>query len=187
VPLGVQLFSPLFYFSDGGFLPKAATTKISFNTRPHPGLLPPGEGVAVGSFLISGKLSGQVPVTRNSKNAANDSPSPWGEGRGEGGRHHKSCHARDGGHPACRRALASSPAEQTVLHPNAIEHFCDAEKFVRFFRAARRAPSTSGETPDAISLYVRARWHVPQFRLSCRRKLLENDLLRSVPFPVKNF
>ena len=32
--------SPSFYFSDGGFLPKAATAKIGFNARPHPNLLP---------------------------------------------------------------------------------------------------------------------------------------------------
>jgi hypothetical protein len=61
-------FSPFILFSDGGFLPKAATGKISFNARPHPGLLPPpslrcgatsrGEGENIGSLLVGGKPSG---------------------------------------------------------------------------------------------------------------------------------
>jgi hypothetical protein len=57
------------------------------------------------------------------------------------------------------------------------------------FSAGRKIPSIRIGPPSAmtIPLFIRARWHVPQFRLSCRRELLGNDLLRSVPFPVKNF
>jgi hypothetical protein len=51
---GVSAERRILRFSDGGFLPKAATAEISFNVRPHPGLLPREEGAAFARFLIRG-------------------------------------------------------------------------------------------------------------------------------------
>ena len=56
-----------------------------FDTRPQPDLLPPGEGSAIARLFIIGRPSGQ-PSRRFFKETADDSPSPWGEGRVEGGR-----------------------------------------------------------------------------------------------------
>jgi predicted esterase/LysM repeat protein len=50
---------------------------------------------------------------------------------------------------ACRRAGASRPADTTQECRTAIEKFLGLLKFGRGFRAAGRAPSTSGGTPDA--------------------------------------
>ena len=62
-----------------------AHSKNLLNARPHPDPLPRGEGIAVAPFVFCEKLSG-----KSSRwcfvEVANDSPSPWGEGRGEGGR-----------------------------------------------------------------------------------------------------
>ena len=50
---------------------------------------------------------------------------------------------------ACRRAGASRPADTTHEGQVAIDHFLNLIKCGRVFRAAGRAPSTSGGTPDA--------------------------------------
>jgi hypothetical protein len=53
------------------------------------------------------------------------------------------------GVPACRRAGASRPADIAHLRSLAIEDFLDLGECKGLFRAAGRAPSTSGGTPDA--------------------------------------
>ena len=58
---------------------------VSVDARPHPNLLPRGEGIAATRFDLS-QASFTNPVAGNSPNAETVSPSPWGEGRGEGGR-----------------------------------------------------------------------------------------------------
>ncbi len=52
---------------------------------PHPDPLPLGEGTAVGRSFICVSLSSRWPISF-SRDAGSVSPSPWGEGRGEGGR-----------------------------------------------------------------------------------------------------
>ena len=49
----------------------------------HPDPLPRGEGTAVGRCWFCGALSGKSSRGFSSE-AKSDSPSPWGEGRGEG-------------------------------------------------------------------------------------------------------
>ena len=56
-----------------------------FNIRPHPGLLPRGEGAPPRGFRLAENRPAN-PGARLSKNAASVAPSPWGEGWGEGGR-----------------------------------------------------------------------------------------------------
>jgi hypothetical protein len=56
-----------------------------FHARPHPDPLPQGEETAIVRFDFCGKLSGESSRTIFF-GTANVSPSPWGEGRGEGGR-----------------------------------------------------------------------------------------------------
>jgi hypothetical protein len=53
--------------------------------RPHPDPLPRGEGTAKAHTRFFGRLFGQSSRGFTIKTAS-DSPSPWGEGRGEGGR-----------------------------------------------------------------------------------------------------
>ena len=70
-------------------LPPQPPLKIFYlngwNVRPHPDALPQErEQPASGSVFSDGRLTN--PVARIFKKAANGSPSPWGEGRGEGGR-----------------------------------------------------------------------------------------------------
>ena len=56
-----------------------------FDARPHPGLLPRGEGETFGAFLEC-RAAGMA-VASSSKLETDDAiPSPWGEGKGEGGR-----------------------------------------------------------------------------------------------------
>ena len=62
---------------------------------------------------------------------------------------------RSGGHPACRRAVASSPAEKTSRTPGTLGHFVSVNKCAHPSRAAGRAPSTSGRMPDATGRAVR--------------------------------
>ena len=50
---------------------------------------------------------------------------------------------------ACRRAVASRPADRTHVRSVAFENFLSLSQCGRRFRAAGRAPSTSGGTPDA--------------------------------------
>jgi hypothetical protein len=54
------------------------------NVRPHPGLLPRGEGETFASFLEcrESAIGGCAPCNRKRTAAV---PSPWGEGQGEGG------------------------------------------------------------------------------------------------------
>jgi hypothetical protein len=52
--------------------------------RPHPDPLPRGEGTAIDSFATYESLFGKS-SHMESFETANVSPSPWGEGRGEGG------------------------------------------------------------------------------------------------------
>src|ERR1035441_8844026 len=59
--------------------------KICFDARPHPGLLPRGEGITSRVFDFSDDCPAN-PGARIFKKAARVSPSPWGEGRDEGGR-----------------------------------------------------------------------------------------------------
>jgi hypothetical protein len=54
------------------------------NARPQPDLLPRGEGTATAHFWFCGGLSGKF-SHRYSGEMADVSPSPWGEGRVEGG------------------------------------------------------------------------------------------------------
>ena len=54
------------------------------NDRPHPGPLPRGEGAANVQFAFRRKSFGQSSHTLF-RGTAYDSPSPGGEGRGEGG------------------------------------------------------------------------------------------------------
>ena len=64
--------------------------KFSFDVRPHLFILLPQEREWPSSGILGWwKTVPANPVARHSKNAANDSPSPWGEGRGEGGRQKK--------------------------------------------------------------------------------------------------
>jgi hypothetical protein len=56
-----------------------------FHARPHPDLLPREEGTAFARFAFSAGRPAN-PVARIFKPTANGSPSPWGEGRDEGGR-----------------------------------------------------------------------------------------------------
>ena len=58
-----------------------------FYARPHPGPLPREEGIAVARFDICEKSFSKSSRTKFF-GTENDSPSPWGEGRGEGGRCH---------------------------------------------------------------------------------------------------
>jgi hypothetical protein len=56
-----------------------------FNARPHPGLLPRGEGEPFAVSYENLRLSwssGHCAISR----WTNAVPSPWGEGQGEGGR-----------------------------------------------------------------------------------------------------
>jgi hypothetical protein len=53
--------------------------------RPHPDPLPRGEGTAVDGFEFREELLGRWLLSICLK-AGSVSPSPWGEGRGEGGR-----------------------------------------------------------------------------------------------------
>ena len=55
-----------------------------FNARPHPDPLPRGEGTAAGcvSFFASRSSRWLLSICQE---AGSVSPSPWGEGRGEGG------------------------------------------------------------------------------------------------------
>jgi hypothetical protein len=59
--------------------------ETALNNRPHPGPLPRGEGAANVQFAFYWKSYGQS-SRRLFCEAAYDSPSPGGEGRGEGGR-----------------------------------------------------------------------------------------------------
>jgi hypothetical protein len=59
--------------------------EIALNNRPHPGPLPRGEGAANVRFAFCRKSSVQSSRTLF-RGTAYDSPSPGGEGRGEGGR-----------------------------------------------------------------------------------------------------
>jgi hypothetical protein len=65
---------------------KLSAMKSMFNTRPHPGPLPRGEGESLAASLINGWLDsrGAIADYRNRSLAV---PSPGGEGQGEGGRH----------------------------------------------------------------------------------------------------
>jgi hypothetical protein len=55
-----------------------------FFVRPHPDLLPQEKEQPLCVFIFSIDHPAN-PVTRIFKGTANDSPSPWGEGRDEGG------------------------------------------------------------------------------------------------------
>jgi hypothetical protein len=55
-----------------------------FYAHPHPDPLPRGEGTAVGHFVSCESFSSRLPRSI-CQMAGNISPSPWGEGRGEGG------------------------------------------------------------------------------------------------------
>jgi hypothetical protein len=57
------------------------------DARPHPDPLPLGEGTADGCFILRGSFSSRRPLSF-CQGAGSVSPSPWGEGRGEGGRRH---------------------------------------------------------------------------------------------------
>lgn len=56
-----------------------------FDARPHPNPLPRGEGNDGGAFSNFQSTCYSYPLT-DTRVAADDSPSPRGEGRGEGGR-----------------------------------------------------------------------------------------------------
>jgi hypothetical protein len=55
-----------------------------FYDRPHPGPLPRGEGTAVGNFAFRASFFSRWPRSI-CQVTGGVSPSPWGEGRGEGG------------------------------------------------------------------------------------------------------
>jgi hypothetical protein len=59
---------------------------ILLHAHPHPDPLPQGEGTAVEHFVLCGNFSSrwQRLIRRITGSV---SPSPWGEGRGEGERH----------------------------------------------------------------------------------------------------
>ena len=57
------------------------------NARPHPSPLPRGEGTGCERFLIFGRTP-RKSSREFSREAANGSPSPGGEGRGEGRYNH---------------------------------------------------------------------------------------------------
>ncbi|MGB7768478.1 MAG: hypothetical protein WBN22_06435, partial [Verrucomicrobiia bacterium] len=59
--------------------------EFGFDARPHLFPLPPGEDNATNSFWLANDRPANS-VARIFRKAANDSPSPWGEGRDEGGR-----------------------------------------------------------------------------------------------------
>jgi len=59
--------------------------KFVFYVRPHPGLLPQEKEKLRAGFGFADERPAN-PVARISKQTENDSPSPWGEGRDEGGR-----------------------------------------------------------------------------------------------------
>ncbi len=59
--------------------------EVCFNARPHLFPLPPGEDDAMNDFWLAESCPAN-PVARISKESADGSPSPWGEGRDEGGR-----------------------------------------------------------------------------------------------------
>ena len=111
-----------------------------------------GQTFAVGWWLRFRwrKAMALVPANRN----CNVGDSTWPRGCG-------------GGHPACRRAVASPPSavgcyggraarrKKTHALPAALEFFVDRRRGHGFFRAAGRAPSTSGRMPDATARGVR--------------------------------
>ena len=63
---------------------KEAHSKKMFNARPHPNPLPRGEGTAIADFFFYGSSFGKYSRTIFFETAS-VSPSPWGEGWGEGG------------------------------------------------------------------------------------------------------
>ena len=74
--------------SPGGEKKVRASVKTNFslqNIRPHPGLLPQEKEKLRAGFGFADERPAN-PVARISKQTENDSPSPWGEGRDEGGR-----------------------------------------------------------------------------------------------------
>jgi hypothetical protein len=62
--------------------------EICFDARPHLLSSPPGEEITIGRFHFADDRPAN-PVVRIFKQTENDSPSPWGEGRVEGGRYTK--------------------------------------------------------------------------------------------------
>jgi len=59
--------------------------EMCFDARPHLLSSPPGEEMAAGGSGFADECPAN-PVARIFKGTANDSPSPWGEGRDEGAR-----------------------------------------------------------------------------------------------------
>jgi len=55
------------------------------NTRPHPGLLPRGEGESFAGSLEC-RATGLAGQSCGSRNSCDGMSSPWGEETGEGGR-----------------------------------------------------------------------------------------------------
>jgi len=72
---------------------------------------------------------------------------------------------RSGGHPACRGAGASRPADEAVVTTNRAEIFQNRTHLHRSFRAAGRQPSTADETSAATTpspLFPRLRQNLPK-------------------------
>jgi hypothetical protein len=66
------------------------------NARPHPGLLPRGEGETFPAFCKNQRRDWPDGLSKY-ESATPDAPSPWGEGRGEGGRATKFAGGRKAG------------------------------------------------------------------------------------------
>jgi len=82
-------------------------TKVSFNARPHPGLLPRGEGESFAAFLKR-RAAGIASAASNKPETDDTIPSPWGEGKGEGGRQNKSMRTESQA-PAARHICRTTP------------------------------------------------------------------------------
>ena len=67
------------------YLSRGNQDENGFDARPHPGPLPRGEGESFAGFLEGRRLV-LAGTRRAIRGRAMATPSPWGEGRGEGGR-----------------------------------------------------------------------------------------------------
>src|SRR6185295_4072111 len=74
---------------------------------------------------------------------------------------------------ACRRAVASSPAERAARQSNALDSFMGRRILEHLFRAAGRAPSTAGEDARRYSAFVAAGV------LACRRAVASSPAERA--------
>jgi hypothetical protein len=102
-----------------------AEGKNGGNARPHPDPLPRGEGTAIVHSSVLGNAFAQS-HRRSSSETANGSPSPGGEGRGEGGRQtnrppQSKAPTVAAGIPACRRAGASLPGGENAAAKQDLE------------------------------------------------------------------